>query len=153
MTEARTHLDCPVLKRHGCVTCVGCPDFEDFDVRAIFSQPTRERRSNFLSGRHCKMLAEAAITGVPRESYVPNLVVAFEANTINGILHAASPARSAATVRQVSNGTASEVASEIRRAVSASGNRLPVAYRLIAACVQRAFSARSFWLSEPVLSR
>lgn len=62
--------------------------------------------------------------------------------------HAAMPERSRNSCRHVSKSTAPLVASSIARAVSASGNRAPLLYRLTVTCVLAMAAAKSFWLTS-----
>jgi hypothetical protein len=62
------------------------------------------------------------------------------------VAHAAIPDRAMNSDCQAGKGTAPSVAASIRRAVSASGNRIALAYRLTATWVLPIASANVAWL-------
>lgn len=88
-----------------------------------------------------------------REAVYTACMMLFGVMCPSPLAYAARPERERNSACQIGNGTFPPVASSISRAVLASGNRLPLRYRLMVTCVRPIAAASSRSPIEPSLKK
>ena len=124
------------LKRKGLGPFVSLTNLDDFNLAPVVYYPSGIDGRDWMVARVAYVATEASLDRHAGHPNVANFAIAPEPQSIDYIdLHAASPDRDRNSACHKTNETSPPVCWSIRRAVSASGNRSPLRYRLTVGCV------------------